>query len=62
MLCRTRLWSAMLAPESMMDSLIRTPGPIRAPAPTLTFGPSWNRKVVFEIEILKAMQKYRKGP
>lgn len=39
-LCNTRLWSAMLAPERIIDSLIRTPGPITAPAPMLTLGPN----------------------
>jgi len=29
-----------VAPLSTIDSRIRTPGPITAPAPMLTFGPS----------------------
>ena len=40
-LYKTRLWSKMVAPLSTIDSRIRTPGPITAPAPMLTFGPSW---------------------
>ena len=40
-LYKTRLWSKIVAPLSTIDSRIRTPGPITAPAPMLTFGPSW---------------------
>lgn len=39
-LLRTRLWLPMLAPCSMMDSLIRTPGPMTAPSSMLTLGPT----------------------
>lgn len=39
-LCKTRLWSEIVAPLSTMDSRTRTPGPITAPASMLTFGPS----------------------
>lgn len=40
MLCKIKVWSLMTAFSRMMDSRIRTPGPIETPGPMETFGPN----------------------
>lgn len=43
MLCKTKVWSLMMALSSTIDSRIRTPGPMETPGPIDTFGPSCKR-------------------
>lgn len=56
MLCKTSVWSLMIALSSTIDSRKRTPGPIVAPGPIDTFGPSCKRSIQSEWE----SNEYRK--
>ena len=56
-LYKTRLWSKIVAPLSTIDSRIRTPGPITAPAPMLTFGPSWKYIRNITLTYINTLQK-----